>query len=83
MSGLLERMARNPVGDWTMREVEAACRPLGIRCSPPSGGGSHFKVSHPSRPEILTIPYRKPIKSVYIRKFVQFCRAVEASRDRS
>jgi hypothetical protein len=66
-----------------MRDIEAACHSLGIRCAPPSGGGSHFKISHPSQTEILTISYRKPIKSVYIRKFVRFARAVESRNARS
>jgi hypothetical protein len=65
-------MRRNPAADWTIRDVEAACRTAGARCTPPSGGGSHYKVSHPSRREILTIPARRPIKVVYIRKLVDF-----------
>ena len=69
---LLDRMRRNPAGDWTISDVEVLCREQGLRCAPPSGGGSHYKVSHPSRREILTIPSRKPIKGVYIRKLVRF-----------
>lgn len=71
MSDRLSRMRSNPAGDWTIRDMEAVCAEYGVQCTPPSGG-SHYKVSHPSRREILTIPYRKPIKPVYIRKLVRF-----------
>jgi hypothetical protein len=76
MTALLERMERNPASDWDMRDVEGLCRGYGVNCQPPRGGGSHFKISHPSQREILTIPFRKPIKPVYICKLVQFVRAV-------
>jgi hypothetical protein len=72
MRDLIERMRRNPAADWTIGDVERACRQAEVRCTPPSGGGSHFKVSHPSQAEILTIPARKPAKPVYIRKLVAF-----------
>ena len=71
MSDLLERMRRNPVGDWTIADVEAVCGAYGFACVPPSGGGSHYKVSHPALAEILTVPYRRPIRPVYIRKLVK------------
>ena len=71
MTDLLSRMRRNPVADWTIGDVEAVCREHGLRCSPPSGGGSHYKVSHPSVPEILTVPARRPIKPVYIRRLAR------------
>jgi hypothetical protein len=32
MSDLLERMRRNPVGDWAIRDIEAVCREFGINC---------------------------------------------------
>jgi len=70
----LEAMARNPAGDWTMKHIEAVCRSHGIRCTPPSGGGSHFKVSHSVSRDILTIPARRPIKPVYIRRLVALVR---------
>jgi hypothetical protein len=71
-SVLLERMKRNPAADWTIGDVEVVCRAYNVRCTPPSGGGSHYKISHPSRREILTVPFRRPIKPVYIRKLVRF-----------
>jgi hypothetical protein len=84
----LERMRQNPLADWTIEDVEAVCREHDIRCSPPKGGGSHYKISHPRLREILTIPRRRPIKPVYIRrliKFIESCMldAIQALRSRA
>jgi hypothetical protein len=48
---------------------------------PPRGGGSHWKVSDPSQRDILTIPQRRPVKPVYIRRLVRFVQAVMEARD--
>ena len=69
----LEDMERNPVG-WRIRDIEAICLVHGAKCSPPRGGGSHYKVSKPGKNEILTIPYKRPIKPIYIKKLVVFLR---------
>jgi hypothetical protein len=81
MSNRLDRMRSNPAGDWTIADVEAICREHGVRCNAPSGGGSHYKVSHPSRRDILTVPSRKPIKPVYIRRLVRFIDSVAGDED--
>lgn len=76
-----ERMSANPAGDWTIADIEAVCGEYGIRCSPPTSG-SHYKVSHPLRRDILTIPRRRPVKPIYIRKLIRFVEAVnEGKRD--
>ena len=73
---LLDRMRSKPISDWSISDVEKVCREFNVRCVAPSGGGSHFKLSHPSQREILTVPFRRPIKPVYIRKLVRFIDAV-------
>jgi hypothetical protein len=80
---LLDRMRRNPAGDWTIADVENLCRQYGIGCRPPSGGGSHFKISHDLVTDILTIPARRPIKQKYIRLLVKFVSLVLTSRLRT
>jgi hypothetical protein len=67
----LDRMRSNPAGDWKIADIEAVCAEYGIRCTPPAGG-SHYKVSHSASRDILTIPSRRPVKPVYIRKLVRF-----------
>lgn len=71
MKRRIEQMRSNPAGDWKIADIEAVCKEYGVRCTPPSGG-SHYKVSHPASRDILTIPSRRPIKPVYIRKLVRF-----------
>ena len=68
---LLERMRRNPAGDWQIRDVEALCREHGLLFRP-GKGTSHAHAKHPRAREILTIPARRPIKPVYIRKLVRY-----------
>lgn len=71
MSDRLERMRANPKGDWKIADVEAVCREFGIECRPSRSGSSHYKIKHPSIREILTVPFKRPIKTVYIRKLIE------------
>jgi len=68
----LEYMRRNPQAGWRMDDIQAVCREYGIKCEKPRGGGSHYKVSHEAVTAILTVPFKRPIKPVYIRKLVAF-----------
>jgi predicted RNA binding protein YcfA (HicA-like mRNA interferase family) len=72
-SDLLEQMRRNPAGDWQIRDVEAVCREYGVLFR--TGKGSHCTAKHPAAIEILTIPARRPIKPVYIRRLVRYIEA--------
>jgi hypothetical protein len=76
MSKRLEDMRSNPRGDWRIEDIEAVCREFGILCAAPRGGGSHYKVAHPKVDEKLTIPYKRPLKPVYIRKLLAFIDSV-------
>jgi hypothetical protein len=76
MSKRLNAMSANPRGNWTIADVEAVCGEFGISSAPPTGGGSHFKIAHPALREKLTIPFKRPIKPVYIKKLVAFIEAV-------
>jgi hypothetical protein len=69
-------MRRNPAADWTMRDLVTLCARHGLRCTPPTGGGSHWKVSHPVAAAILTIPFRRPINPVYIRALVRMIQTI-------
>ena len=76
MTDLLERMRRNPQGNWTIKDVEKVCAEYGVSCAPPTGGGSHYKVTHRRITHIQTIPFKRPIKPVYIRRLVLFLEVV-------
>ena len=70
-SDLLNRMRNNPAGDWHIRDVEAVCREHGLLFR--AGKGTpHCHAKHGAATEILTIPARRPIKPVYIRKLVRY-----------
>jgi hypothetical protein len=70
-SDLLERMRRNPAADWRIEDLERVCREHGLLFRA-GKGTSHCHAKHPDAREILTIPARKPIKPVYIRKLVRY-----------
>lgn len=69
---LLKRMKENPKADWAINDIETLCRSYSVKISPPTGGGSHYKVYSELLEEILTIPSHKPIKPIYIKKLVSF-----------
>jgi hypothetical protein len=73
---LLAQMRQNPAGDWTIEDVQKLCRWLNWPCLPPNGGGSHWKVAVPGSDTILTIPAKRPIKPVYIRKLMEFVKGI-------
>jgi len=70
-------MRANPKDGWAIRDVSVVCEAYGVTLLPPKGG-SHYKVSHVSQRDILTIPCDRPVKAVYIRRLVDF---VDAVRD--
>ena len=77
----LEAMRRNQRADWRIEDVVALCRSFDIACLKPPGG-SHFGVSHPTQAAILTVPFARPIKPIYIKRLVEFVDAVRAARDK-
>lgn len=76
---LLERMRANP-RDWRIEDVKTLCAAFGLDFDSPPGG-SHYGIKHPSQPNRLTIPFRRPIKPVYMRKLVRYVDAVRAARE--
>jgi hypothetical protein len=71
----LEGMRANPKKDWKIEDIEALCRSHDLRYSKPNKS-SHAKVSDPTMTEILTIPYKRPIKPIYVKKLVTFVDSV-------
>ena len=63
----LDRMLDSPAADWTITDIERLCREEGLSIRPPSHG-SHYTVFSDALHGILTVPARRPIKPVYIRK---------------
>ncbi len=63
-------MRRNPAGVWSIGDIQRLAEQMGWTCLPPSGGGSHWKISAPDSDMILTVPAKRPIKTIYIRRLI-------------
>jgi hypothetical protein len=76
---LLEKMRQNP-RDWSRDDVKTLCDGFDISCEAPTRG-SHYGVADPTQDLILTVPFDRPIKQVYIKKLVAFVDAVQSARE--
>ncbi len=72
----LEAMRANP-RDWRIGSLEALARAYGVNVR--KSGGSHVVFEHPGIAEALSVPARRPIKTVYVRRFVAPIDAAKAS----
>jgi len=64
---LLSAMRQNP-NDWAMAKLLSVARQYGMEVR--STGGSHHVFSHPTVKDPLSIPAHRPIKAIYIKRFV-------------
>lgn len=64
---ILEKMRNNP-RDWQIADLEGIAGRLGIIVR--RGKGSHVSFSHPSWIDILTVSAHRPIKPIYVKKFL-------------
>jgi predicted RNA binding protein YcfA (HicA-like mRNA interferase family) len=71
---LLERMRDNP-RDWRIEDLESLGRRHGITVRRPPG--SHVVFQHPDSALTVTVPAGRPIKPVYIRKFLELVDQME------
>ncbi len=76
----LERMTTNPQDGWTIQDVITVCAAANVECSAPTRGG-HYKISHSSQVEILTIPAHRPVKAIYIKRLVAFLSRVHGGEN--
>ena len=66
-SKLLNSMRQNPQ-DWAMAKLLTVAKKYGVEVR--SSGGSHHIFSHPSVKDPLSVPAHRPIKAIYIKRFV-------------
>jgi predicted RNA binding protein YcfA (HicA-like mRNA interferase family) len=65
----LDAMRANPRADWKIADVEVVAKSLNMAIR--KSGGSHVVFSHTAVATRLTVPSRRPIKPIYIVKFVE------------
>lgn len=70
----LESMKTNPKGDWTIQDLQSVARRYDIDYRQP--GTSHVTFSH-IRGLSLTVPAHKPIKPIYIKKFIEMIQNIK------
>jgi hypothetical protein len=68
-SKLLEKMRKHPLG-WRIEQLQAVAEANSVEWRRPGGGGSHVIFSAPGVREIVSVPSKRPIKPVYIRRFL-------------
>ncbi len=64
---ILARMRNNPMG-WRIEDLRTVAARFKIQYRQP--GTSHVTFRHPSGAK-LTVPARKPIKPIYVKKFLE------------
>ena len=74
----LQAMRDNP-RDWRIAELESVAAAFGVNCRKP--GGSHVVFEHASVMEALSVPARRPIKPIYVQRFVRLIDAVRGNND--
>lgn len=66
---LLEQMRRNPQGGWGIADVQRLCDEHGIDLMKPTRD-SHYKAASPYLAAHQSVPYKRPIKPIYIKALV-------------
>ena len=74
---LLAKMRANP-RDWRIEDLEAVAKRYGIDVR--KTGGSHFVFLCPGVELAVTVPFKRPIKPVYVTQFLALLDEVGAER---
>ncbi len=74
---ILAKMRNNPMG-WRIEDLRTVAARFKIEYRQP--GTSHVTFRHPSGAK-LTVPARKPIKPIYVKKFLELIGEVSHEKD--
>ena len=75
---LLTKMRAN-FKDWRLSQLETIAKAFGVQVR--KTGGSHVVFDHPSWIELLSVPSKRPIKPIYIKKFIALIDTLEVEND--
>ena len=67
-------MRLNPK-DWCIENFEIVSKEHGVTVR--KEGGSHAIFDHPMCVELLSVPVRRPIKPIYVKKFIALIQLLE------
>ena len=59
---------RNNSKDWNIADLEVIAEQFGVKVR--KGKGSHVTFTHSQWIDILTVPANRPIKPIYVKKFI-------------
>lgn len=57
--------------------LDKLLKKYGFDCRQPKKGSSHYNYYHHDLPELITIPYAKPIKAIYVKRVIAAIRKLE------
>jgi hypothetical protein len=75
----LAAMRANPRADWRIGQLEFVANAFGVNVR--KSGGSHVVFEHSSSIEALSVPARRPIKPIYVQRFVTLIDVVRGSHE--
>jgi predicted RNA binding protein YcfA (HicA-like mRNA interferase family) len=70
----LNKMKANPQ-DWRIEQLETIARQYGVAVR--KTGGSHVVFDHNNWIELLCVPAHRPIKPIYVKKFIALIETLE------
>ena len=74
----IKKMRENP-RDWRIEQLESVAAHYGINVR--KTGGSHVVFDHPKWIELLCVPAHRPIKPIYVKRFVSLIELLEVTKD--
>ncbi len=77
----LADMRKKPRADWRIAQLEAVAKAFGVNVR--KSGGSHVVFEHPASIEAISVPARRSIKPVYVRRFVTLIDTVRGANEAS
>ena len=74
----LNRMKANPK-DWRIEQLETIAKQYGVAVR--KTGGSHVVFDHDDWIELLCVPAHRPIKPIYVKRFITLIDALEIDNE--